>query len=208
MIPWLESFFRGLLGAIDISSGINFQVIGVFFALAILGEVYIQVPLLMESILLAVGYQAASGGIAGLNAALVIIAASTGRQVTMNTVYYLVGKTSSRVSKFFTGRMQKNKYYLRYIQNEKAYNERFLSTGPAFMGMMTWLNGPIKFVLIVQRRRRVLVLATLFSGLLFDAIYMVMGAVYHETPLPLTYMPLLFLVGFVIFFLLRLRTAK
>jgi hypothetical protein len=53
----LDEFFRQLLGVLDITNGFNWRMMVGITAITFFGEIYIQVPLLMESFWMIVGYQ-------------------------------------------------------------------------------------------------------------------------------------------------------
>ena len=74
--------------------------------------------------------------------------------------------------------------------------------------MLTPLCTPLKIVLVLKRRQKLLLLGTLFSGAAFDVLYLALGAVFHTTTLQLTYLPLFLLVGFLAFTLLKLVSRR
>lgn len=208
MIAVLEGFFAQLLSTADITGGVNLGVISTMFLLAMLSEVYIQVPFLIESVWLLVGYQSTMNGTAILNVAIIYLVASAGRQIVMLVMFREIGAINTSLSRLYASRIQKSKHYRRYAENKGLYEMKFLSVPSAALGMLTWLNGPIKFVLILKRRLRVLLLGTLFSGMTFDAIYLTLGAVFGKTPLQLAYLPILLLVGFLFFVVMKVKVAR
>ncbi|MBI2832498.1 MAG: hypothetical protein HYX79_09605 [Chloroflexi bacterium] len=209
MIPsGLEDFFRQAFSALDITAGINLKIIGAMLLLTVLGEGYIQVPLLMESIWMITGYQSSINSTALLNVSLIFLVAQTGRQIGISAIYLLVSAFNTPLSRFYASRIQKHKYYKKYLDNQCFYNVKFLSLPSATLGMLTWLNGPIKLMLILNKKARILLLSTLLSGMVFDGIYMGIGAVFHTTTLQLTYLPAFMLIGFLIFVFVRAKVFK
>lgn len=198
-----------MLVTLDITSNISPQTFIAIVLIATLGEAYFQVPLLLESIWLVIGYQSTASPAAMLNALTIFIIVQACRQAAIFTIYHVISAFNTPLSRWLITLLQKNRYFRRYKAREQFYNARFGLTLPAVaLGMMTWLNGPIKLGLILSGRLRILLLGTLLSGMTFDTLYLTLGAVFRTTQLHLAFLPVLLLVGFLVFILVRAMALK
>ena len=207
----MEEFFRQLLGVLDITYGFNWRLMGGLTAITFLGEIYIQVPLLMESVWLIVGYQVGTqtSFLTVVNTLALFLFAQLGRQLMMAAVFFLFPRISQPLVRFYT-RVIKPSRYLHWLaerfNNNRYFNEQnFLTFGSSSFGMLTPLNGPIKLLLVIRRKLKTLLLATFISSTIFDGIYIVLGSVFHTTRLNLAYLPIFLLIGFVVVNILRTR---
>ncbi len=211
----LEKLFLPVLDVFDISSAFNPAVIGTFFLIAMLGEVNLQIPLLMETIWLLVGYQSRVNNIALFNTALILLAAQTSRQVSMLALYYFFPVLNKPLSKLLLKPIQSNGFYRNHFEGfyrenfgRENFDTRYLSPLAATLGMLTWLNLSIKLVLVWRRRLKPLLVGTLFSGLVFDGIYLLAGALFHTTELSIAYLPAVFLAVFLAFMYIQIKVVK
>ncbi|MDP2931214.1 MAG: hypothetical protein Q8O05_01795 [Chloroflexota bacterium] len=203
-ITIIEDFIRQLTAVLDITQGINLKVMLAVLILMVIGEVDLQIPLLIESIWLVIGYQSGANATALFNIIALFLIAQLGRQIGISSVYYLFQVINSPLSRFYMKRLQRNRYYQKFAQRESSYSARYLSLSTATLGMLTWLNMPIKAMLVIKRKLRTLLIGTLLSGAAFDVVYIVAGAVFHVTTLNLAYLPAFLLVGFVVFIVIRM----
>lgn len=204
----LEDLFLQFLQTVEITSGFNAGLTIAFFFLILIAEANLHIPLLIESIWLAIGYQASINVVAFLNMLLLFALAQLSRQIGMLVLFYLVRFVNTPLSKLYMKLLQNNKWYKKYAANEYLHNVEFFSSFSVFLGMLTPLNGPLKIILIIKGKLRVLLIGTLFSGMVFDSIYIVMGAIFHTTTLSLGYLPVFLLMGFLVFMLLRETILK
>ncbi|MBT9149369.1 MAG: hypothetical protein DDT28_00792 [Dehalococcoidia bacterium] len=216
----LENLFLYVRDVFDISSGFSATAIGLFFLIAMLGEVYLQIPLLMESLWLLVGYQSRVNNIALFNTTLILLTAQAGRQASMLALYYFFPVINKSLSKFLVKPVmnkpllklllkpiQINRFHRKHLAQDH-FDTRYLSSVPATLGMLTWLNGPIKLVLVWRRRLKPLLVGTLFSGLVFDGIYLLAGALFRTTELSIAYLPAVFLAVFLAFMYVQTKVVK
>jgi hypothetical protein len=207
----LEEFFRQLLGVLDITNGFNWRIMAGITAITFLGEIYVQVPLLMESFWMIVGYQVGTQTtfVSVTNTIILFLCAQLGRQLMMLAVFLLFPVINRPFSRFYE-RLIKPKRYTQWLvkrfRNIQYFNEEsFLTLGSSSFGMLTPLNGPIKLLLIIKRNLKTLLLATLISSTIFDCIYIVAGAVFHTTQLNITFLPLFILIGFLVVMFVRTK---
>lgn len=204
IIARLKEFISPLLAGLDITNGFNPRLVGIMFFLITIGEANLHIPLLIESIWLIVGFQAGvtPNESSVLNLAALFVLAQLGRQIGMTAMYHIINAVNKPLSRLYMKPLQKNKYYKKYADNEYLYNLKFLSVFPATLGMMTPLNGPLKVMLIVKRKLRLLLIGTLLSGMTFDLVYIFTGTIFHTTTLNISYLPIFLLVGFLSFLIL------
>lgn len=205
----LESLFRPILDALNISAALNLRVVGLLALLIFLGEANIQIPLLIEAIWLLVGYQLRVNNITSVSNLLVaFLAAQAGRQIGISLIYLIVTAINTPLSRFLLKYLEKNKYFKKYRENESFYTGKFLVLSSATLGMLTPLNSVIKILLIAKRKLKILLVGTLLSGMAFDAMYIAIGAIFHTTTLQVTYLPLFLLVGFFVLIFIRVKVLK
>lgn len=202
----LNGFLNSLIGLLNISS-LNSGVFLAILVITLIGEVNIAVPLLLESIWLLVGYQSRMDTMSMRNAGLLFLTAQAGRQASLIGIYNLFPFINKPLSKLYMKPLQSNRLYKKFAGSE-LHEFRFLTPLSATLGMMTPLNGPIKFILIFKRKLRPLLIGALFSGMVFDVFYLVIGAVFGTTTLNLAFMPLFLVVGFVGFIVIRLKILR
>lgn len=204
----LENIFLPLLQILDISS-FNPRVAASVLLLTIIGETNVQIPLLMESMWLLIGYQThLSAPNTILNAVLLFLIAQVGRQTGITGVYFFFPVIQGPLTKLFLGPLQANRLYRRFIKDQDTFDTRFLSPVPATLGMLTPLNAPIKLLLIWRRKLRTLLTATLLSGMAFDGFYLLVGAIFRTTTLNITFFPLFLLLSFLVFIFIRVKILK
>lgn len=196
-----------MLDVLDISSAFNPAIIGSFFLITMLGEINLQIPLLMESIWLLVGYQSWVNNMALLNTALILLAAQVGRQISMLALYHFFPVINRPVSKLLMKPARFNQFYRKHLDHDH-FDVRYLSSLPATLGMLTPLNGPLKLLLVWRRRLKSLLIGTLLSGVVFDGVYLLAGAVFRTTKLNIAYLPAAFLVIFLVFMYVQIRMVK
>jgi len=204
---FLEKFFLPVLEVLDISSGFNPAMIGSFFLITMLGEINLQIPLLMESMLLLIGYQSRVNNTAVLNATLILLAAQVSRQISMLALYLFFPVINRPLSKLLMKAARFNRFSPTHF-DRGHFDARCLSSLSATLGMLTWLNLPLKLLLIWRRRLRPLLVGTLLSGLVFDGKYLLAGAVFHATELNIVYLPVVFLAVFLVFMYVQIRMMK
>ncbi len=204
----LENFMLQLLATVDISSGVNAGLTGGMFLIMFLGEFYVQIPLLMEAIWLTVGYQAGINAVSIGNTILLFVLAQIARQLGVAVIYFLAMRVKGPLSRRFMKPLQRNAFYRKYVENPCHDYLRSLSIFSVTLGMMTWLNTPLKVVLALERRRKLLAIGTLISSAIFDMQYILLGAIFHTTTLRLTYLPMFLIIGLLAYTLLKFIRRK
>jgi len=204
----VESFMVQLLASLNITAGINIGLTIALFFLVLVAEVNILVPLLIESLWLAVGYQFGTNVLSVLNTIFLFILAQIARQMGTIAVYYLLALIKSPISKLNMSPLQSNYFCRKYMENQYLREIQFLSILPVTLGMMSPLSAPLKIILALKRKPKMLLTGTLLSGAIFDAVYVLLGAVFHATALAPTYLPIFMLAGFLAFTLLKLVNRK
>jgi hypothetical protein len=203
----LYELFLPVKDVLDISSDLNPALIGMFLLIILLGEINIQIPLLMESIWLLIGYQSGMNNMALFNAALILLLAQITRLVPMFALYYLFPIINKSFAKHLVKPTILKRFYQKYIY-QKYFDTEYLSPLSSTLGMLTWLNLPIRLLLIWRRNLRSLLIGTLFSGLVFDGTYLLAGAILRTTELSLAYLPAVFLAVFLAFSYIKIKVVR
>lgn len=199
--------FLPVKDALDISSDLNPALIGMFLLIILLGEINIQIPLLMESMWLLIGYQSWTNNMALFNAALILLLAQIARLVPMFALYYLFPIINRPFAKHLAKPTILKRVYQTHI-DQKYFNTEYLSSLSSTLGMLTWLNLPLKLLLIWRRNLKQLLIGTLFSGLAFDGSYLLAGAIFGTTELSLGYLPAVFLAVFLVFLYIKMKVVR
>ena len=63
-------------------------------------------------------------------------------------------------------------------------------------------------LLIWRKKLRLLLVGTLFSGLVFDGIYLLAGAAFRTAELSIAYLPAVFLAVFLAFMYIQIQVVK
>lgn len=203
----MEEFFLQLVEAVDITAGFNPRNAGGIFVIAFLAEFYIQAPLVLESLWLLVGYQSKTNYISLANSIVLLVAAQTARQMAMLLAYNAFLVINNPLSKLYRQRLVKSNLYKKYLERQGYFDAVFTPIPVVFTGMLTPLNGPIKVMLIVRRKLRHLMIGTWLSGMTFDTLYLVLGAIFESTGLRLTYLPV-FLLFAPLLLIIKMRMTK
>ncbi len=208
VFTWLQNTFQPVLGMLDVSSGIDARAALLIFLLIMVAEANLAVPMLIESVWLIVGFHSGFEPGAVMNAVALLLIAQVARQAGIFSIFKLFPFINRPLSSLYMRPLRRTRLYRKYAGNDYIYNARFLSLPSATLGMMTPLCSALKVFLILKRKRSLLLLGTLFSGLAFDICYVVLGATFHTTRLNMAYLPAFLAVGFLILVVMRLKARN
>ena len=173
-----EFFSQGLtlIGPFDL------RVLLFLFLLCLIGEaVGLFVPYLFEAAWLLIGFQFSQGALSPVYLTALLLTCIAGREVGALALYYVSRSSSTLLTK----------YKDRFIPSTKIINTSPLKlfrkmdiTSSPFsvaLGRLLWLRIPLTLILGVKRKLKVLLLGVALSSLIYEGIYLTLGAIAGTT---------------------------
>jgi hypothetical protein len=214
----LEVIFHHVL---NLAGTFNPTLVVFLFLICFIGEFGICVPYLLETIWLLSGYNFGTGVLPLSDLLLLWLVAQASRQAGGITLSYLGRFGSMPLIKFY------NKHFEASVSEKIAENNstsvnffrriNFLSPFSIALGRLIWLRIPITLILGAKRQLKTLSLGVLLASLVWDGMYIFLGAVVgaHAALKPpqmilysLVGLTILYAVSFATRHLWKLRTSK
>jgi membrane-associated protein len=196
---WADSFSQGL----SLVGTFNPKIVAFLFLLCLIGEaVGVFVPYLLETTWLLVGYQFSARVLPLFDLMLLVLTAQAGRQAGALVLYHIGRSGSTLLTKY------KNYFKLKIGVNDTPLFKLFrkiniMSPFSVALGRLLWLRIPLTLILGAKRKLKVLLLGVSLSSLVYDGIYITLGAIVGTTtalePIRLV---LYFLAGLTVVYLL------
>ena len=179
----------------------NPKIVVFLFLLCLIGEVVgLSVPYLLETTWLLVGYQLSTRVLSLPDLMLLVLTAQAGRQTGALVLYHIGSSGSTLLTKY------KNYFKLKIDINDSPPFKLFrkinvLSPFSVALGRLLWLRIPLTLILGTKRKLKVLLLGVSLSSLVYDGIYIALGAIVGTaTALEPIRLILYFLVGLTIMY--------
>ena len=159
----------------------NLKIVAFLFLLCLIGEVTgLFVPYLLETTWLLVGYQLSARVLPPLDLMLLVLTAQAGRQTGALVLYYIGSSGSTLLTKY------KNYFKLKIDINDSPPFKLFrkinvLSPFSVALGRLLWLRIPLTLILGAKRKLKALLLGVSLSSLVYDGIYIALGAIVGTT---------------------------
>jgi len=193
----LEAFFQQ---AFTLAGTFNFTLVIFLFIICFIGEFGICIPYLLETIWLMSGYNFGTGVIPLTDLLLLWLVAQAGRQAGGITLSYLGRFGSMPLIKFY------NRHFETSVNEKLVENDspavgffrriNFLSPFSVALGRLIWLRIPLSLIMGAKKQLKTLSLGILLSSLVWDGMYIFLGAVVGaHTELKPAEMILLSLIG-------------
>ena len=172
-----EFFSQGL----NLAGTFNTTIVAFLFLLCLIGEVVgLSVPYLLETTWLLVGYQFSARVLSFLDLMLLVLTAQAGRQAGALALYH-IGRSGSTL-------LTKYKYYFKLkidingaLPFELFRKINIMSPFSVALGRLLWLRIPLTLILGAKRKLKVLLLGVSLSSLVYDGIYIALGAIVGTT---------------------------
>lgn len=163
------------------------------FLLCLIGDAWMSIPYLLETTWLLAGYQLSKGVLSFYHLLLLILASQIGRQVGSMILFYFGRVVSIPFIKF------KDRFNIGPFKDDSMTIRVFrkINISSSFsvaFGKLIGLRIPLALVLGAKRKLATFSLGVLISGLIFDIVYIGLGAVFGTSiTLKPTYTIFLFL---------------
>ena len=160
----------------------NLKIAAFLFLLCFIGEATVFiVPYLFETTWLMVGYQLSKGILSPFDLTLLLLTSVAGRQ-SGALVLYFASRSGSRLvtryKEFFKARLDGNNTLpVRLIRRMDILGSPF----SVALGRLLWLRIPLTLVLGATRRLKTLLLGVAISSLVYDGVFVILGAIVGTT---------------------------
>ena len=174
---WADFFSQGL----NLVGTFNPKIVVFLFLLCLIGEATgFFVPYLLETTWLLVGYQLSARVLPLPDLMLLVLTAQAGRQTGALVLYHIARSGSTLLTKY------KNYFKLKIDINDSPPFKLFrkinvLSPFSVALGRLLWLRIPLTLILGAKRKLKVLLLGVSLSSLVYDGIYIALGAIVGTT---------------------------
>jgi len=173
-----EFFSQGLalVGAFDL------RVLVFLFLLCLIGEaVGLFVPYLFEATWLLIGFQFSQRVVSPVYLMLLLLTCIAGREVGVLALYYISRSGSALITKY-------TDHFMRRVNvNDtmpiKLFRKIDILASPfsVALGRLLWLRIPLTLILGAKRKLKVLLLGVAISSLIYEGIYLTLGAIVGTT---------------------------
>jgi membrane protein DedA with SNARE-associated domain len=168
----LESF---LLQVLQITNDFNLQLAVILFLFCFIGEAWVGIPYVLETIWLLSGYQAAKNPAFASDLVMIWLVSQSGRQVGSVVLYFsgVIGLTPIK------------KFYKRFIESRLPKKQiipspiKRLLTRPSFisvaLGRLIGMRIPMAMLMSANRKFAQLALGVVTASILWDGAYILIG---------------------------------
>ncbi len=165
------------------------------FLVCFIGEGFvISIPLVFETTWLVAGYQLSGGVLPVPDLILLMITAQLGRQGGALVLYLLSRKSTSFFERFIARRMRRRDPGDAW---QFSFMKRIDSISPfgVALGRLMWLRIPLTMLLGARRKLKTLMLGVVISSLVYEGVYIALGAIVRKTTKPDSGYVLLYFAG-------------
>jgi hypothetical protein len=174
----VNSFFNGIISFTGNPDG---WTIFLLFAWCLIGELGICIPYVLESFWLLVGFNIGAGVLSPWLLIALWLAAQTGRQAGSLGLYRIARFGVPALEKFF--HMVHLDKYFNKIKSRTNTAGRFNLASPfsVAFGRMVGMRIPMMLLMAGKKRPRTLALGVLLSSIVWDSLYISLGAIFGVT---------------------------
>ncbi len=170
-----EFFSRGL----SLVGTFNPMVMFFLFLVCFIGEVSgLFIPYLLEATWLLAGFQFIHGALSPLNLFLLIVTSTTGREAGALILFYLSASGSRLLARWDRFRkIDANSLPVKWARRLDVLSSPFAVA----LGRLLWLRMPLTIILGARRKLKLLLYGVAISSVIYDCVYIVLGAVVGTT---------------------------
>ena len=174
----LEHFLSQIL---QLTTNFDPRTAAFLFVICALGEFIVAVPYVLESIWLLAGYQLGAGVLSPLGLIGLWAAAQCGRQTGTLALYSILRLGSSPMSRLYN-KLTKLRFWPKVSTNNKLLS-RINLTSPFSLayGRLVGLRFPLTIILALKKKLPSAMGGVLLSSIVWDAIYLILGATVGRT---------------------------
>jgi membrane-associated protein len=150
--------------------------------------------IVFETTWLVAGYQLSGGVLPVLDLILLMITAQLGRQGGALVLYLLSRRSTSFFERFIARRMRRKDPG---DSGQFSFMKRIDTISPfgVALGRLMWLRIPLTLVLGARRKLKTLMLGVVISSLVYEGVYIALGAIVRKTTKPDSGYVLLYFAG-------------
>jgi membrane-associated protein len=166
---------------LHLTASFDLRTAGFLFLLCAIGEFGFSLPYVLESVWLLAGYQMGAGVLSPLHLLGLWFAAQCGRQVGAMALYSVARLGSTPLSKLYD-RLKNSRFWPRMKVSEKLTGRIHLTSPFSIAyGRLLGLRIPLTMMLAFKKKFATALTAVLFSSLVWDGIYIILGATVGRT---------------------------
>jgi membrane-associated protein len=196
----IENFFQNL---VSLTSAFDPRVAISLFVLCAIGEIGISIPYVLESVWLLTGFHVGNGVLSPLDMVWMWLAAQAGRQVGSMGLYRIARFGMPSLVSFYH-KLHLDPIFKRLMSRSNAVSRvNLASPFSVAFGRFFGMRIPMVLVMATKRRPAMLSLGVLLSSIIWDALYISLGAIFGSTiPIKPIYMLLICLATLTVIYLL------
>ncbi|MFH1169185.1 MAG: hypothetical protein V1691_00685 [Chloroflexota bacterium] len=174
----LEDLLARLL---QLTGTLDLRIVAFLFVICTIGEFGLTIPYLMESVWLMAGYQIGAGTLPAFYLLGFWLAAQLGRQAGAIALYHVARAGSTPLVSFYN-RHRNSRLVAMISSNYRVLKHvKFSSPFSVAYGRLLWLRIPLTVTSAFRKDLASLIWGVLLSGTMWDATYIVIGAVVGRT---------------------------
>lgn len=151
------------------------------FILCAIGEFHVSVPYVLEAVWLLTGFKLGAGTLSPLDFMGLWMASLAGREVGAIGLYRLGGSGANWLTRFYRKLRLDRLVASMSKRSRVTKNLNIYSPFSVAYGRLFGLRVPITLVLGVKRRLSPLLWGVLLSSVVWDAVYIALGAIFGST---------------------------
>ena len=177
-MSWLETFLQGI---VDFTATLDPRMALLFFVICCLGEIGISILFLLEFLWVNVGVNLGTGKMPPWHLAGLWLSAQVGRQLGTIVLYRIARFGMPALTKFY--RKIRLDRLFNMLMSKSGAISRINLTSPfsiAF-GRLIGMRLPALLLMAAKKRYRMLALGVVLSSIVFDGLYVSVGAIFGMT---------------------------
>jgi len=153
----------------------------ILFAICSVGEFGLNIPFVLESFWLMVGYQFGRQALTPVHVGGYWLAAQAGRQIGGIALYHVVRAGAIPLGKFYTRHWGPERLSGKLPNYRWASSGKLLSLFSTTLGRLWGMRIPFTITLALKKKPRTLSLGIMFSSLIWDLVYIFLGGTVGAT---------------------------
>ena len=174
----LEGFLQGI---VDFTATLDPRMAVLFFVICCLGEIGISILFLLEFLWVNVGFNLGSGKLSPLHLLGLWVVAQAGRQVGSMILYRIARFGMPALTRFYH-KIRLDRFF-NFLMSKSGAIGRINITSPfsVAFGRLIGMRLPMVLVLAAKKRPGMLALGVVLSSIIFDGLYISVGAIFGMT---------------------------